>query len=41
MHYDLPFAEESISPKAPREGSNALIGGWQIANIGDWRSGTG
>ena len=38
--YDLPFGKGKHFAKGASRALDALIGGWQIASIGDWRSGT-
>jgi hypothetical protein len=38
--YDLPFGKGKHFAKNASRALDALIGGWQIATIGDWRSGT-
>jgi hypothetical protein len=38
--YDLPFGKGKAFGKGASRGLDAVIGGWQIAAIGDWRSGT-
>ncbi len=38
--YDLPFGRGKHFAKSASRGLDALIGGWQVASIGDWRSGT-
>jgi hypothetical protein len=38
--YDLPFGREKRFAKGASRALDAVIGGWQIATIGDWRSGT-
>ena len=37
--YDLPFGRGKSFGKSSSGLVNAIIGGWQIATIGDWRSG--
>jgi hypothetical protein len=38
--YDLPFGKGKHFGRGASRGLDAVIGGWQIATIGDWRSGT-
>jgi len=38
--YDLPFGKGKHFAKGASRALDAAIGGWQIATIGDWRSGT-
>jgi len=38
--YDLPFGKGKRFASNASGLMNALVGGWQIASIGDWRSGT-
>ena len=38
--YDLPFGRGKHFARSASRALDALIGGWQIASIGDWRSGT-
>jgi hypothetical protein len=38
--YDLPFGRGKAFGKGASRPLDAVIGGWQIAAIGDWRSGT-
>ncbi len=37
--YDLPFGKGKKFANSANRGLDALIGGWQVAAIGDWRSG--
>ncbi len=38
--YDLPFGRGKHFGRSVSRGLDAVIGGWQLAFIGDWRSGT-
>ena len=38
--YDLPFGRGKHFAKNASRALDAVIGGWQLATIGDWRSGT-
>lgn len=38
--YDLPFGTGKKFAGGVTKGVNALIGGWQVATIGEWRGGT-
>jgi hypothetical protein len=38
--YDLPFGRGQRFAKGVSALMNAVVGGWQLATIGDWRSGT-
>lgn len=38
--YDLPFGKGKHFAKSASRALDAVIGGWQLATIGDWRSGT-